>query len=100
MQGISEQVSRNWGLRHLEGNIAPMAHDLDKPVPERRQRPMPDGVLNKLAAGLSATIEASPSTLQPGNSGGPIYDQKGNPIGVVVSKLSKVKFAKLVGSIP
>ena len=61
---------------------------------------MPDGVLIKLAAGLSKTIEASPSTLQPGNSGGPIYDENGNVVGVVISQLNKMKFAKMSGSLP
>ena len=40
------------------------------------------------------------AAVQPGNSGGPIYDQKGNIVSVVVSQLNNVKFAKMVGSIP
>ena len=36
--------------------------------------------------------------VQKRNSGGPICDQKGNIVGV--SQLNKVKFAKMVGSIP
>ncbi len=47
-QDVSEQVSRDCDLRHLEGDIAPVAHDLaadlDQPVPERRQRPVPHGI--------------------------------------------------------
>jgi S1-C subfamily serine protease len=40
------------------------------------------------------------AAVQPGNSGGPIYDENGNIVGVVVSQLNKMKFAKSVGSIP
>ena len=40
------------------------------------------------------------AAVQPGNSGGPIYDENGNIIGVVVSQLNKMKFAKTTGSIP
>ena len=40
------------------------------------------------------------AALQPGNSGGPIYDENGNIVGVVVAQLNKRKFEKIVGSIP
>jgi len=40
------------------------------------------------------------ASVQPGNSGGPIYDENGNIVGVVVSQLNKMKFAKATGSIP
>ena len=42
-------------------------------------------------------IEAA---VQPGNSGGPIYEQTGNSVGVVVSPLNKVKLAKMSGALP
>ncbi len=38
--------------------------------------------------------------VQPGNSGGPLLDQSGQIVGVVVSKLNAVMFAKATGDIP
>ena len=40
------------------------------------------------------------AAVQPGNSGGPIYDENGNIVGVVVSQLNKRKFEKQTGSMP
>jgi S1-C subfamily serine protease len=38
--------------------------------------------------------------VQPGNSGGPLLDNNGNVIGVIVSKLDAVRMARITGDIP
>ena len=40
------------------------------------------------------------AAVQSGNSGGPIYDENGNIIGVVVQRLNKIKMLKVIGSLP
>ena len=40
------------------------------------------------------------ATVQPRNSGGPIYDENGNIVGMVVARLNKRKLEKIIGSIP
>ncbi len=40
------------------------------------------------------------AAVQPGNSGGPIYDENGNIVGVVVSQLNKRNVEKTIGSLP
>jgi uncharacterized protein len=38
--------------------------------------------------------------VQPGNSGGPIFDQSGNVVGLVVSKLDAIDLMMTTGDIP
>ena len=40
------------------------------------------------------------AAVQAGNSGGPIYDENGNIVGVVIAQLNKLKVAKAIGSLP
>ena len=53
-----------------------------------------------LGLGDDASQFQMDAAVQPGSSGGPIYDGNGNIVGVVIAQLNKLKFAKLIGSMP
>jgi S1-C subfamily serine protease len=38
--------------------------------------------------------------VQPGNSGGPLFDRYGNVVGIIVSKLNALKIASVTGDVP
>lgn len=59
------------------------------------------GRISALAGlGDDARLFQITAPVQKGNSGGPILDLSGNVVGVVVSKLAAIKFAKVTGTIP
>ena len=59
------------------------------------------GVVSALAGlGNNTSQIQITAPVQPGNSGGPVLDDKGHVVGVVVQKLDTVKVAKLTGDVP
>jgi TPR repeat protein len=59
------------------------------------------GNISALAGiGDDATEYQITAPVQPGNSGGPLFDQSGNVVGVVVAKLDALKVAKWTGDVP
>jgi S1-C subfamily serine protease len=59
------------------------------------------GVISALAG--PADIEElfqHTAAIQPGNSGGPVFDSSGNVVGVVAGTLNTVMFAQLTGALP
>ncbi len=59
------------------------------------------GVVSALAGpGNDARLIQITAPVQPGNSGGPLLDEAGNVVGVVVSKLDALKVAAITGDIP
>ncbi len=59
------------------------------------------GIVNALAGiGNDTRFLQISAPIQPGNSGGPLFDHAGQIVGVVVSKLDALRVAKATGDIP
>ncbi len=59
------------------------------------------GVVSALAGpGNDTRLIQITAPVQPGNSGGPLLDDAGNVVGIVVSKLDALKVAAITGDIP
>ena len=59
------------------------------------------GNISALAGiGDDATEYQITAPVQPGNSGGPLFDQSGNVVGIVVAKLDALQVAKWTGDVP
>lgn len=59
------------------------------------------GIVSSLSGLLNDTrfLQIS-AAVQPGNSGGPLLDNKGQVVGMVAAKINALKFAKATGDIP
>lgn len=59
------------------------------------------GIVSALAGpSNNSSIIQITAPVQPGNSGGPVIDRKGNVVGIVVGKADALKVAKVTGDIP
>jgi S1-C subfamily serine protease len=59
------------------------------------------GIVSSLSGILNDTRYLQISApIQPGNSGGPLFDTGGNVVGVVSAKINALKFAKATGDLP
>ena len=59
------------------------------------------GVVSALAGlGNNSSLIQVTAPIQPGNSGGPVLDQSGHVVGVVVARLDAIKLAKRTGKLP
>jgi TPR repeat protein len=59
------------------------------------------GIVSALAGpGNNSSLLQMTAPVQPGNSGGPLYNKKGRVVGVVVGKADAIKIAKVTGDIP
>src|SRR5262249_37260816 len=59
------------------------------------------GIISSLSGLLNDTRYLQISApIQPGNSGGPLFDTSGTVVGVVAAKVNALKFAKISGNLP
>jgi hypothetical protein len=59
------------------------------------------GIVSALAGpGNNSSLIQMTAPVQPGNSGGPLFNKKGRVVGVVVGKADAIKIAKVTGDIP